>query len=208
MSHTPRPQTLFIESLNDPKNTLPAPATGNVSSDPPSPSVDPQKIKRLTQAWLSAAQPHLQELRGPHAVKYRQTVMMVLFSQEFNVPQNWDRPDVLARSTWSKHKDKPKLRRIMEAIREELAQVQEETAVSAVVEAVMEMQYAAPRMARRLIDLAEKSENDWVQLQAAQSVLDRADKATARKENSDGLEIPGFETLLDKIYGNDDSAPN
>jgi hypothetical protein len=167
---------------------------------------DPDRVQRVARAWLNAAQPHLQEIRGRHAVKYRQTIMMVLFSQEFSVPQNWDRPDVLHRSTWSKHKDKPRLQRIMEAIREELAQVQEETAVSAVVEAVMEMQLAAPKMARRLIDLAELSENDWVRLQAAQSVLDRADKATARKDRDDGLEIPGFDTLLDKIYGDSDSA--
>jgi hypothetical protein len=165
------------------------------------PSADPQAVARLTRAWLGRAQPHLRQLTGPHSAKYRQTVMMVLFSQEFGIPQNWERPDVLARSTWSKHKDKPRLQRIMEAIRQELAEVQEETAVSAVVEAVMEMQLAAPKMARRLIDLADYSENDWVRLQAAQSVLDRADKATARKDHDDGLEIPGLNHLLNKIYG-------
>jgi hypothetical protein len=61
-------------------------------------------------------------------------------------------------------------------------------------------------MARRLINLAELSENDWVRLQAAQSVLDRADKATARKDQDDGLEIPNLNTLLDKIYGEADGA--
>ena len=157
----------------------------------------------LAKAWLRRAQPHLQTITGAYAAKRRATLMMVLFSQEFGIPQEWGRADVLARSTWSKHKDRPEIKSVMEAIRQELAAAQEEMAISSVAEAVLKMQVAAPRMAERLILLAEQGENHWVQLQASQSVLDRADKSTAPKQQKEGLEIPQLDTLLEKIYGPD-----
>lgn len=75
-------------------------------------------------------------------------------------------------------------------------------AATAVDEAMLMLQEAAPEAAQILIGLLTKTKNAKVLRLVANSILDRASKKTAVKQ--DQIELPGLEAALTTIFGDED----
>ena len=73
--------------------------------------------------------------------------------------------------------------------------------LTAVLEAMLRLQEAAPEAAQILIGLLTKTTNAKILRLVANSILDRASRKTAAKQDS--IEIPGLEAALSTIFGDE-----
>lgn len=151
-------------------------------------------------------QPFLDKI-GPtyqHQAKMQSTLYAYceaqINGQPYDTAAFWGRKDTCARSTWFKWKQAyPEYAELLHEAAAKTLAWRNDIATDAVQEAVVILQLGAVEAARRLVALTQTARSEHVQLGAANSVLDRADRATAPKDNT--LAIPGLEDAIEKIYG-------
>lgn len=154
--------------------------------------------------WLEAARPHLAAITGRNHIKKRNTVFDVAVSRVLNTPMTWGRgTGHCARSTWLDHwQHEPQVQATLTAVLEAIQTARMSAAATAVDEAMMMLQEAAPEAAEVLIGLLSKTKSAKVLRLVANSILDRASKKTAVKQ--DAVDIPGLEAALGTIFGSEE----
>lgn len=161
--------------------------------------------KTALPTWLDAARPHLAAITGHNHIKKRNTVFDFAVSQVLNTQMTWGRGSGhCARSTWLDHwQHEPQVKATLTAVLEAIQTARTNAAATAVDEAMIMLQEAAPEAAEVLIGLLTKTKSAKVLRLVANSILDRASKKTAVKQ--DQIEIPGLDAALGTIFGNEDN---
>ncbi len=127
-----------------------------------------------------------------------------LMTGGYDRPDFWKRPDTCAKSTWKRWRDKyPELTAVLDELRQIIREWGSDMGTDAVAEAKTVLQLASTEAARTLVSIANSSD-DTNRRHAANSILDRADAATAPQANS-SLPVDDINTILSKIYGERDS---
>lgn len=131
-----------------------------------------------------------------------------LASEPFDNAAFWKRKETAAKSTYKKwRKYDPSFVTALEEARRVTREWRADEAVSAVEEALIQLQLATPDFVDKIIKVAAGGSNDFAILQAAFGGLDRASKTTAPKTQD--VEIQGLGAALDKIYNhNIDDRPS
>ena len=107
-----------------------------------------------------------------------------------------------ARSTWLDHwQNEPQVIATLTAVLEAIQTERTNAAATAVDEAMLRLQEAAPEAAQILIGLLTKTTNAKILRLVANCMLDRASRKTAAKQDS--IEIPGLEAALSTIFGDE-----
>ncbi|MCC6602786.1 MAG: hypothetical protein IT327_06230 [Anaerolineae bacterium] len=155
--------------------------------------------------WVEAARPHLMAITGASKIKKRNTVFDVAISQVLNTPMTWGRgTDHCARSIWlDSWQHEPQVQLALTAVLDTLQTERTNAAATAVDQAMVMLQEAAPQAAEVLISLLTATSNAKVLRLVANSILDRASKKTAVKQ--DDVEIPGLEAALSTIFGDEEA---
>ncbi len=182
------------------KSTIEADIAEDLLEETAVPNID----RTPPPTWLDAARPHLAAITGRNAIKKRNTVFDFAVSQVLNTKMTWGRgTGHCARSTWLGHwQHEPQVKATLTAVLETIQTERTNAAATAVDEAMLMLQEAAPEAAQILIGLLTKTKSAKVLRLVANSILDRASKKTAVKQ--DQIELPGLDTALTKIFGDED----
>lgn len=172
--------------------------------EPATPAITPEQgenLRDVLQSFLDQIGPQYQHQEKMQSTLYAYCEAKVN-GQPYDTDVFWGRKDTCARSTWFKwKKSHPAYTELLRQAAEKALAWRNEVATEAVQEAVIILQLGAVQAARQLVTLTQAARSEHVQLGAANSVLDRADKTTAPKDNT--LNIPGLEDAIRQIYGSE-----
>ncbi len=179
--------TTIVDALVE--ETAVSPADSQPAAPPPS--------------WVDAARPHLTAITGANKIKKRNTVFDFAVSQVMNTQMTWGRgTGHCARSTWLDHwQHEPQVQAALTAVLEILQTRRTDAAATAVDQAMVMLQEAAPEAAQVLVGLLSRTKSAKVLRLVANSILDRASRKTTVKQ--DAVEIPGLESALSTIFGDE-----
>jgi len=154
--------------------------------------------------WYPAVVAELQRLTGHW--KQEPTLLGILSREvsgrRWDNDDFWALPDIANRSTyykWMLHDQT--FQEVSANCRAAIAAYRRQEALTAIDEAILLLQEAAPQAARRLIRVLSDPSKDSDAIRAANSLLDRASASTASKTADQTVHMPEVADALNFIYG-------
>lgn len=153
--------------------------------------------------WSEVAQPHLERIKQPHKAKKQATVMAVIHWRLLGIPIDWkNNKAVCAAQTWSsKWQHEPEVAAALHAIMDAIKESRQSKAAEAVDEAFLRIQESAGTAVEQILKILTGTfVKDGDRLNAAKTVLDRADARTANKAPQPATR-DDVEEALSQVYG-------